>query len=65
MAIINTKLDEDILTQFRDTIYHMSGLKRGDLKKSLEVAMIDYIIQYSKSKNAKEYAAKAKHVLLN
>ena len=65
MVIINTKIDENILTQFRDTIYHMTGLKRGDFKKSLEVSMIDYIIQYSSSENAKKYAIKAKHVLLN
>lgn len=60
MTIINTKLDDTILTQFRDTIYHKTGLKRGDFKKSLEVAMIDYIINYSNSENGKKYALKAR-----
>jgi hypothetical protein len=64
MAIINTKLDDTILTQFRDTIYHMSGLKRGDFKKSLEIAMIDYIVHYSNSEKGKKYAIKAKEALL-
>ena len=36
------------------------GLRKGDFKKSLEEAMLDYIIRYSKSDGAKDFAKRAK-----
>ena len=60
MTQINAKIDEDILKEFRDVIYTRLGLRKGDFKKSLEDAMLDYIIKYSKSENAKEFAKKTK-----
>ena len=46
---VNSNLDDSILKEFRDVIYHKRGLKHGDFKKTLEEAMLDYIIKYSKS----------------
>ena len=60
MTQINAKIDEEILKEFRDVIYTRLGLRKGDFKKSLEDAMLDYIIKYSKSENAKEFAKKTK-----
>ena len=60
MPQINAKIDEDILTEFRDVIYTKHGLKKGDFKKTLEDAMLEYIIKYSKSENAKDFAKRIK-----
>ncbi len=60
MTQINAKIDEEILKEFRDVIYTRLGLKKGDFKKSLEEAMLDYIIRYSKSDGAKDFAKRAK-----
>ncbi|MGQ0376379.1 MAG: hypothetical protein ACT4OW_02605 [Nitrososphaerota archaeon] len=60
MTQINAKIDEEILKEFRDVIYTRMGLKKGDFKKSLEDAMLDYIVKYSKSSSAKEFAKRAK-----
>ena len=60
MTQINAKIDETILTEFRDVIYTRMGLRKGDFKKSLEDAMLDYILKYSKNENAKEFAKRAK-----
>ena len=48
MAQITTKIKEDVLKAFRDTIYTKYGLRRGDLKHALEEAMTDYIQKYQK-----------------
>ena len=47
MATICSNIDENILDEFRDVIYQMSGLKQGNFKKSLEKAMINYVKKYS------------------
>ena len=60
MTQINAKIDEEVLKEFRDVIYTRMGLKKGDFKKSLEEAMLDYIIRYSKSDSAKDFAKRAK-----
>lgn len=60
MTQINAKIDNDIMTEFRDVIYVRLGLRKGDFKKSLEDAMLDYIIKYAKSDNAKQFARKTK-----
>jgi len=60
MTQINARIDEAILTEFRDVIYTKHGLKKGDFKKTLEDAMLEYIIKYAKSKNAKDFAKRVK-----
>jgi hypothetical protein len=60
MTQINAKIGEKILKEFRDVIYNRTGLKKGDFKKSLEDAMLDYILKYSKSPSAKEFAKRTK-----
>ncbi len=57
---INAKIDEEVLKEFRHVIYTKLGLKKGDFKKSLEDAMLDYVIKYSKSDDAKTFAKRAK-----
>ena len=47
MSIINADVNDDIVKEFRNTIYDKSGLKRGDFQKSLQEAMQNYIIQNS------------------
>jgi len=53
MVAICSNVDEKILNEFRDAIYQNSRLRRGDFKKSLEIAMIEYAIKYSNSKSKK------------
>lgn len=60
MTQINAKIDEEILKEFRDVIYTRMGLRKGDFKKSLEDAMLDYIIKYSKNDGAKDFAKRTK-----
>jgi len=60
MTLINVKIDDQILTEFRDVIYKKSGLKKGDFKNTLEAAIIEYVKKYSKSYNAKNYAKRKK-----
>ena len=56
---VNSNLDDGILKEFRDVIYQKRGLKHGDFKKTLEDAMLEYIVKYSKSSTAKAYAKRA------
>lgn len=60
MTQINAKIDEEILKEFRDVIYTRMGLRKGDFKKSLEDAMLDYIIKYTKNDGVKDFAKRAK-----
>ena len=60
MTQITANLDDRLLKEFRDVIYNKSGLRKGDFKKSLVEAMLDYIIRYSKSDGAKDFAKRAK-----
>jgi len=59
MHHINATVDDKILHEFRDVIYRRKGLRKGDFQKSLEEAMLEYVIKYSKSEKTKELA---KHV---
>ena len=43
MSQINTRVKDEVLSASRETIYTKYGLRRGDVKKALEEAMIDYI----------------------
>lgn len=63
MTQINTQIDDEILGEFRDVIYKKRGLKKGDFKMSLQEAIIDYVLKYSKSKTAREFAKNAKERL--
>lgn len=47
MAIINAKIDDKLVKEFRHVIYNRHGLKKGDFKNALEEAMLDYIRKYS------------------
>jgi hypothetical protein len=60
MKTINTKIDEQIFQEFRDVVYKRTGLKRGEFTKSVEEAMLDYILKYSKSDSAKAHAKRMK-----
>lgn len=59
MHHINATVDDKILHEFRDVIYRKKGLRKGDFQKSLEEAMLEYVIKYSKSEKTKDLA---KHV---
>jgi len=60
MQHINATVDDKILQEFRDVIYRRKGLRRGDFQQSLEEAMLEYILKYSKSEKTKELAKQAK-----
>jgi hypothetical protein len=47
LAVINAKVDDKQVKEFRHVIYERHGLKKGDFKNALEEAMIDYIQQYN------------------
>lgn len=52
---IAVDVDKEILAKFRETIYHKTGLKKGDFKAAIEHAMLDYILKYSKSKDSIDF----------
>jgi hypothetical protein len=52
MAVINAKVDDSLIREFRHVIYERHGLKKGDLKHALEEAMHDYIRKYAAEKGA-------------
>jgi hypothetical protein len=52
MAIINAKIDDQLVKEFRHVIYSRHGLKKGDFKNALEEAMLDYIRKYSEQRAA-------------
>ena len=52
MAIINAKIDDKLVKEFRHVIYSRHGLKKGDFKNALEEAMLDYIRKYSEQNEA-------------
>lgn len=57
MGLINNDVDDDILKNFRATAKNIKG---GRIRKSLEIAMLDYIIQYSNSPQSIEFATRFK-----
>lgn len=52
MAIINAKIDDNLVKEFRHVIYNRHGLKKGDFKNALEEAMVDYIRKYAQEMQA-------------
>lgn len=52
MAIINAKVDDNLIKEFRHVIYEKHGLKKGDFKNALEEAMLDYIHKHAAEKTA-------------
>ncbi|MBI3253758.1 MAG: hypothetical protein HYZ56_03480 [Nitrosopumilales archaeon] len=60
MRHINVTIDDEILREFRDVIYRKKGLRRGDFQKSLEEAMLEYVLKYAKSEKTKELAKRVK-----
>ena len=59
MTIINAKVDDNLVKEFRHVIYEKHGLKKGDFKNALEEAMLDYIRKHAaeKASGQKESAA--------
>lgn len=53
MTIINAKVDDNLVKEFRHVIYERHGLKKGDLKNALEEAILDYIRKYSSEKTGR------------
>jgi len=49
MTQICANINNKILEEFRAVIYEKSGLKKGDFKKFLEDAMLEYVSKYSKN----------------
>ena len=60
MTQVNASIDDEILKEFRHVVYNSTGLKKGDLKKALEVAMLDYIKKYSDPKTMKDIIKKSR-----
>ena len=58
MAVINADIEQETLNYFRDVIYSKSGLKKGDFKNALEDAILEYILKYSETWPAKDFAKK-------
>jgi hypothetical protein len=54
LAIINAKIDDDLVKEFRQVIYERHGLRKGDLKNALQEAMLDYIRKYSDQKTVRK-----------
>ena len=52
MAVINAKVDDGLVKEFRHVIYERHGLKKGDFKNALEEAILDYIRKYSQQKTS-------------
>ena len=46
MSIISTNIDENILLEFKNTVFLKNGLKHGDFQEALQEAMDDYIRKY-------------------
>ncbi len=52
MTIINAKVDDNLVKEFRHVIYEKYGLKKGDFKNALEEAMLDYIRKHAAEKGS-------------
>jgi len=57
---IAVEIDKEILARFRETIYHKTGLKKGDFKTAIEHVMLDHILKHSKSKNSLDFVKRIK-----
>ena len=45
-VIINVKIDENLVKEFRSVVYKQSGLKRGDVTNAIIQAIIEYTAKY-------------------
>lgn len=43
MSLINARIDDKLLKDFRHVVYVKYGLRKGDLTKALEEAIKDYV----------------------
>ena len=43
MTQISSSVNNEVLIDFRKVIFYKYGLKKGDFKKALEEALLDYI----------------------
>ena len=43
MSLINARIDDKLLKEFRHVVYVKYGLKKGDITKALEEAIRDYV----------------------
>ena len=57
---ISVDIDSEILSRFRETIYYKMGLRKGDFKMAVELAMLDYIQKHSKSKDSLDFVKQIK-----
>jgi len=49
MSLINARIDDKLLKDFRHVVYVKYGLKKGDLTRALEEAIRDYVQKNSES----------------
>lgn len=49
MSLINARIDDKLLKDFRHVVYIKYGLKKGDLTKALEEAIHDYVRKNAES----------------
>lgn len=53
MSLINARIDDKLLKDFRHVVYVKYGLRKGDLTKALEEAIKDYVQKNSEAKQPK------------
>ena len=51
MSLINARIDDQLLKDFRHVVYLKYGLKKGDLTKALEEAIKDYVTKNADTKS--------------
>jgi antitoxin component of RelBE/YafQ-DinJ toxin-antitoxin module len=49
MSLINARIDDKLLKDFRHVVYVKYGLKKGDLTRALEEAIKDYVQKNSEN----------------
>ncbi|MCI0558001.1 MAG: ribbon-helix-helix domain-containing protein [Nitrososphaera sp.] len=47
MALVNARIDDKLLKDFRHVVYVKYGLRKGDLTRALEEAIRDYVTKNS------------------
>lgn len=53
VSLINARIDDKLLKEFRHVVYLKYGLRKGDLTKALEEAIKDYVQKNAESKQSK------------
>ncbi|MGI0023689.1 MAG: hypothetical protein ACREA4_00915 [Nitrososphaera sp.] len=49
MSLVNARIDDKLLKEFRHVVYVKYGLRKGDLTRALEEAIRDYVAKNSDS----------------